>query len=83
MRYRISIHADGFRYRTAGAIAINASQRPMIDAARALLAHGAEPSSTLEGRWERALVGPATLASITKVRRAPRSDLPMSVLNAA
>ena len=76
IRHRITIRADERRglYATAGAVAIAASANPMLDVAKSLLAHGAEPASMLEGRFEGALVGPATLASITKVRKPPKPD---------
>jgi hypothetical protein len=83
-RYRIKIVADERRglYSTSGSAAITASANPMLDVAKSLLAHRAEPASTLEGRWEGALVGPAALASITKHRSHPRVDPRRAGLNA-
>jgi hypothetical protein len=76
IRHRITIRADERRglYRTSGAASISSSSNPMLDIARSLLAHGAELASTLEGRWEGALVGPTTLASIVRPRKIPRTD---------
>jgi hypothetical protein len=74
VRYRVQIHADGklFKtYRTDGAIAINASQRPMIDAARALLARGAQPDAVLSGSFEGAAISPMTLGRLVAPYRAP------------
>jgi hypothetical protein len=76
IRHRIKIVADERRgfYVTLGAAAISASVNPMLDCAKSLLAHGAEPTSTFEGRWEGALVGPATLANIVRPRKFPKID---------
>jgi hypothetical protein len=64
LKYRISIASDHPRgYKTSGAVAITASRHPMIDAARSLLAKGAEPHSTLAGStYEGGMVSPVTLA---------------------
>jgi hypothetical protein len=76
IRHRITIRADERRgfYSAAGAASISSSVNPMLDCARSLLAHGAEPSSTLEGRYEGALVGPTSLASIVRPRKILRTD---------
>ena len=73
-RLRIAIRAEDRHglYATTGAASVTASSNPMLDVARSLLANGAEPSSTLEGRYEGSFIGPATLASITKVRQFPK-----------
>jgi hypothetical protein len=83
-RHRITIRADERRglYSTLGAAAISSSPNPMRSAAVALLEAGADRASTLEGRFEGALVGPATLASIVKPRHSPRSDISVTAHNA-
>ena len=75
LKYRISIAADRGLYSTAGAIKITASHFPMIDAARALLARGADPQATLAGSTnEGGSVSPVTLARLARAYSPPRFD---------
>jgi hypothetical protein len=70
-RYRVTIHADGKLYRTTGALAITSSN-PMAHAARALLARGAEPSATLAGSYEGALISAMPLHRLARTYVPPR-----------
>jgi hypothetical protein len=72
-RYRISIARDRAGYSTTGDIAIVASRFPMIDAARALLSRGAEPSSTLAAStYEGGMVSATALHRLVRVYHPPR-----------
>lgn len=74
-RYRIQIHADGKllrSYRTTGAISITASQRPMFDAAKALISRGADPDATLAGSFEGNAISAVSLARLVRAYTPPR-----------
>ena len=81
--HRIRILSAPGGYSTTGAVSLKCASNPMRCVAVALLDQGRDPSDRLQGVWEGAQISPVSLASIVKQRRAPRSDLPMAVLNAA
>jgi hypothetical protein len=70
-RYRVIIHADGKLYKTRGAIAVT-SINPMANAARTLIAQGAEPSATLSGSYEGAHISPVQLHRLARPYTPPR-----------
>jgi hypothetical protein len=70
---RITIHTDGHRYRTAGAIAITAAN-PMRAAGAALLELGHDPADKLRGIFEGAQISPVALSRLAAPYRAPRTD---------
>jgi hypothetical protein len=72
--YRIQIDADGYQYRTSGAIAISASHYPMIDAARALLARGAPPDSVLAGSFEGNTISAVALSRLARPYSPPKTN---------
>jgi hypothetical protein len=63
--HRITIHTDGHRYRTAGAIAITAAN-PMRAAGAALLELGHDPADRLRGVFEGAMISPVALSRLAK-----------------
>jgi hypothetical protein len=70
--HRIQIHAAGpHQYRTAGAVAITASN-PMKAAALDLLSRGAPPDAVLSGSFEGAMISPVALSRLAKPYSPPR-----------
>jgi hypothetical protein len=70
-RYRVTIHVSGKLYKTQGSIAVT-SANPMAHAARALLANGSEPSATLGGVWEGAMISDMPLHRLARAYVPPR-----------
>jgi hypothetical protein len=77
LNHRIQISASGpERYRVSGAVDLFGTGTPIPDAARALIAAGAEPSDTLSIASQDATFAPMPLARFAVHYKPPRkSDL--------
>ena len=81
--HRIRILSAPGGYSTTRTVSLKCASNPMRCVAVALLDQGRDPSDRLQGVWEGAQISPGKPRLDSQAASAPRSDLPMAVLNAA